>query len=126
MNRALILGIALFLAIVGLALVSAEKTAVAGHGCSGGKFTSGKSCCGTASKCVGRQRCGGRQRCTGRQKCTGRIGKCSGRDRCSGRSRKCTGRVRNRCCGCTGGKGGPAQKMASTGGVSYRQPIFRR
>ena len=33
MNRTLILGIAMFLAIVGIALVGGEKVAVAGHGC---------------------------------------------------------------------------------------------
>ena len=33
MNRALIFGIALFVAIVGIALISADTTAVAGHKC---------------------------------------------------------------------------------------------
>ena len=35
MNRALILGIAIFFAIVGIALLGGENQAVAGHGCHG-------------------------------------------------------------------------------------------
>ncbi len=49
MNRILILGIAMFLAIVGIALVGGEKVAVAGHGCCcccGGSCCGGGCCCG--------------------------------------------------------------------------------
>ena len=49
MNRTLILGIAMFLAIVGIALVGGEKVAVAGHGCH-------CCCCGG---CCGGCCCGG-------------------------------------------------------------------
>jgi hypothetical protein len=35
MNRALIFGIAIFFAVVGIALLGADNTAVAGHGCHG-------------------------------------------------------------------------------------------
>jgi hypothetical protein len=35
MNRMFVFGIAIFFAIVGIALVGGEKVAVAGHGCHG-------------------------------------------------------------------------------------------
>ena len=34
MNRTLVFGIAIFLAVVGIAMIGGEKQAIAGHGCS--------------------------------------------------------------------------------------------
>jgi hypothetical protein len=57
MNRTLILGIAMLLAIVGIALVGGEKVAVAGHGCHGcccgGDCCGGGGCCGGAAPSCG-------------------------------------------------------------------------
>ncbi len=70
MNRTLIFGIALFFALVGLALVGPERTAVAGHGAG--------SCKGdNARKCGGR-RCDGkkaRRSHSRRTRCCGCSGK---------------------------------------------------
>ncbi|MCE9546815.1 MAG: hypothetical protein K8T25_15150 [Planctomycetia bacterium] len=46
MNRTLLFGIALFFAVVGLALVGTQSTAVAGHGCH-------KCCSAAAASCSG-------------------------------------------------------------------------
>ena len=75
MNRTLIFGIALFFALVGLALIGPERTAVAGHGgCSGCKGAHARKCGGR--RCDGRKarRCSGRKarRCSG---CSGKGGK---------------------------------------------------
>src|ERR1044071_8962832 len=56
MNRILILGVAMFIAIVGIALVGGEKVAVAGHGCHGcccGGDCCGGGCCGGDCCCCG-------------------------------------------------------------------------
>src|SRR6185369_16267568 len=65
MNRILILGIAMFIAIVGIALVGGEKVAVAGHGCHG--CCCGGDCCGGGGECCGGCHCHGhrRHRCHG-------------------------------------------------------------
>ena len=108
MNRALLFGIAIFFAIVGLSLVGSQSQAVAGHRCNG-------SCDGGHH----RDRCFGRDRCHGR----GHHDRCSGRDRGHGRDR-CHGGLfghHRRCNGggcngghgdCSGGKeaGAPVQK----------------
>ena len=74
MNRALILGIAIFFAVVGIALVGGESKAVAGHGCHG-----------CAGDCGGGCDCGGGFDCCG----------------CHGRRHHRRHR-RHRCCGCDG------------------------
>jgi hypothetical protein len=101
MNRALVLGIAMFFAIVGLSLVGGQSEAVAGHGCNGSQCDGGHH---------GRARCNGHH---GRDRCHGRGH--HRRDRCNGR-----GHHRNRCNGghhggCNGGYEGakvaaPVQK----------------
>ena len=126
MNRTLALGIAIFLAVVGIALMGGQSQAVAGHGCHGCDGVADSDCCGRQKrdrccgrekreKCHGRDRCNGREKCHGRDRCNGRE-KCHGRDRCSGRE-KCHGRDRcsgrkHRCCGCDGGGGGEAPTEA--------------
>src|SRR5262245_24283731 len=113
MNRVLVFGIAMFFAVVGIALVGGEKSsAVAGlvcHGCngcggglcSGGLFHRNRccgadACCGAPTDCCG---CRGgllSRLCSGR--CNGCDGGCSGNDCCG-----CRGglfhHLRNRCCG---------------------------
>lgn len=77
MNRIVALGVSLFLAIVGIALLDGDRTAVAGHSrCSG--------CCG-CSGCHGRtplidHRCHGCRgwRCNGCHGCYGRTSCCNG------------------------------------------------
>lgn len=53
MNRALILGIAIFFAVVGIALMSGDNAALAGHGCNGCDGCSGYSCDGGCNGCGG-------------------------------------------------------------------------
>ena len=108
MNRILMFGVATFIAIVGLSLMGAERTANASLLNLG--FV-GKGCDGAKAKCCGRVK---RDRCSGRVKrdrCSGRVkrDRCSGRvkrDRCSGRSR-CSGRTR-----CSGKAAAPAKPAA--------------
>jgi len=89
MNRTLILGIAMFLAVVGIALLGGEKVAVAGHGCCCG----GDCCCGGGGCCGGchchglfhhRHRC-----CCGGDCCGG--GCCGGAPSCGGEAPSCGG-----------------------------------
>jgi len=76
MNRALVFGIAMFIAVVGIALVGGEKSvAVAGHGCHG--------CSGCDGGCDGG--------CSNDCGCGGRVGLLARL-----RSRKCCGEP---CCG---------------------------
>ena len=82
MNRTLILGIAIFFAVVGIALLGGDSKAVAGHGCHGCNG-------GCAGICAGG--------------CAGYAGDCCG---CHGgrRHRLFGGHHRRRgCCGCDGG-----------------------
>src|ERR1044071_8455754 len=83
MNRILILGVAMFLAIVGIALIGGEKTAVAGHGCHG-------CCCGGDCCCGGGCCCGGHHHRHHRHHC-GCGGCCCGGDSCCGGSSCCGG-----------------------------------
>ena len=83
MNRVVILGIAVFLAIVGMALLGGENKVYAGHGCKG---CTGK--CGGGDKAV--KACCGPPKCAG---CRGtkvrRVRRCHG---CRGRRvRRCKG-----------------------------------
>lgn len=102
MNRTLFMGIAVFLAVVGIALVGGEKQAVAGHGCHGchGSYNcDGGGCHGDNGGChAANHGCAGRQRCHGRR----RHGLFSHRRRCHGRSHGCHGYVAPSCCGCSG------------------------
>lgn len=103
MNRIMVLGVAIFFAVVGIALLGGEKQAEAGrllgcHGCSGcAGDCGGMTCCGEEASC-----CGRRTRCCGRRtRCSGCMGsRCSGRTRCCGRSR-----LFGRCNGCSGCSG---------------------
>ena len=85
MNRALVLGIAIFVAVIGIALVGGESQAVAGHGCNGCDC----DCGGCACDCGGR-----RSRCCGRRQ---RRNKCCG---CSAPANDCCAPA---ACGCAGG-----------------------
>lgn len=97
MNRILVLGVAMFFALVGLAMVGGESQAVAGHGCNGCK---GVGCVGDSGGCAGMDCCGKRVRCAGRMHA--RKARCGGlrkhRRRCGG---GCDGMVE---CGGYGGK----------------------
>jgi hypothetical protein len=58
MNRTVLLGIAIFFAVVGIALLGGEQQAVAGHGCNSYCDCSSYGCdgaCDGASSCHGRQ-----------------------------------------------------------------------
>lgn len=79
MNRVLVFGIAIFFAIVGVALVGGENQAVAGHGChgcscdcDGDDSCGGDECCGGDESCDGDESCGGKRSCRGRRSCKGR------------------------------------------------------
>jgi hypothetical protein len=122
MNRVIVFGIAVFFAVVGIALLGGEKQAVAGHGCNGchgAVACDGGGCGGCAAMaCNGyRGRCLGRARCHGRTGCLGRARRCGGR-RCFGR-RHCGGQPVN-CCGqvvvtdCGGAVTGQAMEEAPT------------
>ena len=87
MNRTLILGIASFIAVVGIALVGGEKTAVAARGCNG-------------CSCGGAEDCGGG--CHARKhRSRGCHARCNGD--CKG---GCHARKHRRCHGCNGGCNG--------------------
>lgn len=126
MNRVVVFGVAIFFAIVGIALLGGgERKAVAGHGCSG---------CSGCHGCDGGA-CKGADACNG---CHGRVkrDRCHGRTRCHG-SKGCTG-----CNGCNGKaayapaqKGGAEQKGAAQKAadasfdeapLAFRRVIFRR
>jgi hypothetical protein len=82
MNRVVLLGVAVFLAIVGIALLGGgSNTALAGHGCCG--------CCGGGCDCGGW--------------CGGGCGGCHGGYGCHGGGHGCHGGY-----GCHGGCGGYA------------------
>lgn len=110
MNRALVFGIAIFFAVVGIALLGADKTAYAGHGCHGCSCDGGcdSSCDSSCSSscdcsCSGRKRLFHRHRCHGRRRCHG----------CSG----CSVTVSDCCCTpapCSGSDcgGAPAEEAA--------------
>ncbi len=87
MNRALIFGIAIFFAVVGIALLGADNTAVAGHGCCG--------CNGGGGHCGGGGCLGG---LFGGHGCHG-----NGHG-CHGNSHGCCGHEQHHdACGCCGG-----------------------
>ena len=103
MNRTLVFGIAIFLAVVGIAMIGGEKQAIAGHGCSCDCSDDCSACDNDKScKCKGRHRCSGRKdRCCGRDRCSGRD-RCCGKERCHGRCKgRCHGRCKGRCNGCS-------------------------
>ncbi len=123
MNRIVLFGVAIFFAVVGVALIGGEESANAGllrgngcGGCDGGSGDCGGAaadCCGRKKLfdgCHGRDRCSGRDRCCGREKCSGGLfsHKCGGREKCHGLfGKRCGG---DDCCGpvdaceCGGGK----------------------
>jgi hypothetical protein len=77
MNRIVVFGLAMFFALVGIALLGGENKASAfifggGYGggcaCNGGGCHGGHGCHG---RCHGRDRCHGRNRCHGRHRCHG-------------------------------------------------------
>lgn len=117
MNRTLILCLAVFFAVVGLALLGGDSQAVAGHGCHGCQGCDGADDCSgcdgdddCSGKCHGRRfrlfnRCDGNDcnGCDGADECSGR---CHGRKRCSGLFSGLRDRLRchgNKCDGCDGG-----------------------
>lgn len=96
MNRKLLFGVSVFLALVGIALAGGSQQASAGIGCRGcaGLFAShGRARCGGLFSHHRRARCGG-------DVCGGAV--CGGREVCAGRRhhRRCFGLLRRqRCCG---------------------------
>jgi hypothetical protein len=92
MNRALLFGIAIFFAVVGIALMGSDSKVLAGHGCNGG--CAGAGCDGG---CMGACHGGG---------CAGNAcnGGCNGRRH--HRRNRCHGCHANACCGNGGGCAG--------------------
>lgn len=97
MNRIFGFGIAIFFAVVGLAMVGGERQADAGHGCCGVAVSHG---------CGGHHRCGGGLFAGRHHRCGGHVAhhRCGGharRHRCGGlfggRHHRCAGPVD--CCG---------------------------
>ena len=107
MNRALVLGVAVFLAVVGLAMVQGTSNqAQAGH-CYGCYSHSGchAVACHAPQACLGCHR-----RCFRRARCFRRF--CHAR-RCHRRCHRCHGRLRcHGCHQCCGGHPAPAKKKA--------------
>ena len=103
MNRVFVFGVAMFFAIVGIALLGGEKQAMAGHGCNG---CHGAVACAGASDCCGPAACGGRKAGRARHQCAGRTRRCGGcegqrllgRRRCAGQPADCCGQPVS-CCG---------------------------
>lgn len=100
MNRFVVFGVAMFFAIVGIALLGAENKADAGQRCCG---CSGASCGGCGGACTGCS-CGGlfARRCCGAQACCGPRACCGPKDCCGlfARMRCCAQRCcARRCCG---------------------------
>lgn len=105
MNRIVLCGVALFFAVVGIALIGGEEKASAGL--FGGSGCDGSDCSGASDCCGGKKLFGHHKRCCGgREKCHGSLfsGKCHGREKCHGGlfskhrcSGKCSGAVD--CCG---------------------------
>ncbi len=99
MNRTLMFGIAVFFAVLGIALMGGENQAVAGHGCHGGLFGgrchggglfAGHGCRGNGGLFARRCRGGGADcggavvtDCGGGPGCAGAVD-CGGRSRCHG------------------------------------------
>ena len=133
MNRALFLGIAMFFAIVGLALVGGDNVAQAGRGCGCARSCEGGSAgCHRGGKrmkcdgCRGRRDCKGCRGCKGRRDCKGHRG-CKGRRGCRG------------CCGTANGDAGngdadngvpeapeAASRSFQRSPVAFRKVSFRR
>jgi hypothetical protein len=90
MNRFVVFGVAMFFAIVGIALLGADNKADAGQRCCG---CSGASCDGCDGGCGG---CGGMRA----RRCCGMPKDCCGRQRRARRCCGCAGPVN--CCGCGG------------------------
>lgn len=122
MNRFVVFGIAMFFAIVGIALLGADNKADAGQRCCG---CAGASCAGCDGGCYGcAGGCGGlfaRKRCCG---CAG-YNACCGPKACCGlfarmRARKCCGCAGyNACCqpvSCCGCAGAPMDTDGETEG----------
>ena len=111
MNRKVTLGVAIFFAVVGLALIGGQKSAVAGHGCHGcagekivGCDCGGKVACGGVAKEVVVRRCHGLEspKCCGIPAPKPLACDCSGRVRvvrCHG-VKACHGLVKD--CSCSG------------------------
>ena len=89
MNRVFLCGIALFFAIVAIALLGGQEQAAAGHGCGGchGVVACDGADAGCAATCRGRcfgrlrqaRRCGGsRGRLFAKRRCAGRVNDCCG------------------------------------------------
>ncbi len=134
MNRTLILGIAIFFAVVGIALLGSQDQAVAGPGCSGCDGFAVKSCRGRHHRCHVRcsavkSSCQGpvRHCCGVPTNCRGVVKEpvtCSGRPvrvRCHGKRVRCSGVV-----GCSGGKWTPVIEPASTDAVWYMDGSFEQ
>lgn len=131
MNRALLFGIAIFFAVVGIALVGGDNKVMAGHGhggCGGG--------CGGYYGCDGGA-CGGAPACCGPQACSGRHHRHRHhhhrRNNCCGNpcANPCCGPVAPACCGqvaptCGGAQGGMAPQGMAPGnepGVAPEPPV---
>ena len=102
MNRVFLSGVALFFAIVGIALLGGQNQATAGHGCCGVVACDGADagCAATCKgRCFGRLREAMKSRCSG-QRCSGTRGKLFAKRRCAGQATDCCGNaVVADCCG---------------------------
>ncbi|HEX5444430.1 MAG TPA: hypothetical protein VFW87_11395 [Pirellulales bacterium] len=112
MNRALVFGIAIFFAVVGIALMGGDNKVLAGHGHGGGGGCMGCDgyACGGAPACAGPADCcapcGGRRH-HGHRRHHQRRNNCCGNP--------CCGPVAPACCGYGGGYGAPAGGMGPGG-----------
>lgn len=120
MKRFLGFSLAMFFALVAIALVGGDSGAVAGHGCHGKRCHGGLF---AKRECHGREKCHGRERCHGRKhrRCHGEVECC---DPCCdpccepacGCESGCTG-----CSGCAGGDCG-AEGVIESEGVPTEAP----
>ncbi len=97
MNRALVLGVAVFFALVGVCLLGSDNAVVAGHGCSCDCSCSGNDCgcdCGGHGLFHRRKSCCG---CSGHNSCCGNTC-CNSCNTCCGNSHCCQPAP----CGCCG------------------------
>lgn len=96
MNRVFMFGVAMFFAIVGIALLGGQKQAAAGHGCCGVVATCSAVDTGCVPTCRGR--CFGRVRQHHARRCGGCFGRLLSRRRCCGQPTDCCGTPVD-CCG---------------------------
>lgn len=126
MNRALLFGIAIFFAVVGIALVGGESKVLAGHGGCGGGCGGYNGCdggaCGGAPACCGPQACGGRHHHR-HHRHHHRRNNCCGNPCCGQAAPACCGPVAPTCGGAQGGMGPQGMAPTNEPGVAPEPPV---